>query len=176
MGVVVQRLVNAEISGVMFTVNPVSGRDDETVIEACEGLGEALVSGHITPQRFLVNAHEDRVLEVHSDMPLLNDAQLLELANLGAAVQAYYGCPQDIEWVWADNAFQLVQSRPITAIHANGISGQWTTADFKDGGVSAAVCTPFMWSLYNYIWQDALPTYFERIKLRRKDAKPADWG
>ena len=72
---------------------------------------------------------------------------------MALSVQAGCGYPVDIEWVLAEGTFYLVQRRPITKLHTRGIEGEWTTADFKDGGVSSDVCTPLMWSLYDFIWE-----------------------
>jgi acetylornithine/succinyldiaminopimelate/putrescine aminotransferase/predicted amino acid dehydrogenase/phosphohistidine swiveling domain-containing protein len=200
MAVVVQRMVESEVSGVMFTIDPTSGVEEHVRIEACFGLGEALVSGRVTPDRFLVHRHSRQVLEavvsrkelqmvrspdggvieqvldeVRGTERTLSDVQLAELVTLGRRVQAYYGCPQDVEWVLADGRISLVQSRPITTIAYDGVEGEWTTADFKDGGVSARVCSPYMWSLYDYIWQSSMPGYFRDIKLLRHN-DPIVWG
>ncbi|MBC7544108.1 MAG: aminotransferase class III-fold pyridoxal phosphate-dependent enzyme, partial [Candidatus Sericytochromatia bacterium] len=200
MGVVVQRLVDAEVSGVLFTVDPTTGIEEHLRAEACFGLGEALVSGRVTPDRFLIHRQTGKSLETviankeirmvrlvdggvaetalseaEGSKPTLSDDHLSELARIGRQVQAYYGCPQDIEWVLAAGTIALVQSRPITTIAYNGIAGEWTTADFKDGGVSARVCSPYMWSLYDYIWQQSMPGYFRDIKLLRHH-EPIRWG
>lgn len=139
--VVVQRLVPAEVAGVMFTANPANGRREQTVITAAWGLGEAVVGGLVEPDEYLVTegdpthavtsriaakkvrtvptdagtAEEQVPAELTSEATL-SDAQALELAGLGARVQQHFGVPQDIEWVLADGSFHLVQSRPITAL------------------------------------------------------------
>lgn len=128
MGVVVQRQGRAQAAGVLFTLNPLTGHEEEMVVEAAWGLGEAVVSGRVTPDRYVINTHRRRVLnrdiadqsivlvagddgvrEVplspdQRDRPVLSDEQLLELTDLGYQVQAIYGYPQDIEWALVDNA------------------------------------------------------------------------
>jgi pyruvate,water dikinase len=129
MGVVVQRQGQAQAAGVLFTLNPLTGREEEMIIEAAWGLGEAVVSGRVTPDHYVVNARDREVLardianqsvvliagadggvreqplppEQH-DQPVLSDEQLLELTELGYQVQAIYGYPQDIEWALVEDS------------------------------------------------------------------------
>lgn len=199
MGVAVQRLVTAEVSGVMFTLDPMTGLEHQMRVEACFGLGEALVAGKVQPDRFVIARADGRAIETaiaHKEIrmsraaaggvveepldeasgrrPTLDAAQLADLARLGRRVQAHYGAPQDVEWVLAEGRLQLVQSRPITTIGYAGIEGEWTTADFKDGGVAASVCAPYMASLYDTIFSDSMGQYLRGIKLLRHQ-DPIDW-
>ena len=140
--VVVQTMVASEVSGVMFTGNPMTAATDEITINASWGLGEAIVSGIITPDEFTVKAitmaivernvgekalRIDRVqqggtitTDVHASdraRPSLSDEQIQKLARLGLKVQEYYGgFPQDIEWALHNNNFYLLQSRPVTGV------------------------------------------------------------
>ncbi|MFA5630122.1 MAG: PEP/pyruvate-binding domain-containing protein [Porticoccaceae bacterium] len=142
--VVVQAMVSSEVSGVMFTANPMSGAVDEFVVNASWGLGEAIVSGIVTPDLFVINRDNLNVrrrtlgskeikivrdpdsaygtveLEVSQDDSkrlCLDDAQLSKLGSLGARVMEYYeGFPQDIEWALSEGEFYLLQSRDITGI------------------------------------------------------------
>ncbi|TQM42988.1 PEP/pyruvate-binding domain-containing protein [Pseudonocardia cypriaca] len=134
--VVVQRMVPAAFAGVLFTANPVSGARDEVVVDASSGLGEAVVSGLVTPDHYVLGAdgqvRERRrgLREVvvrgidgggvehceegrHEELP---DTVLAELAALGRRVADHFGRPQDIEWAWADGRVWLVQARPMTAL------------------------------------------------------------
>ena len=142
--VVVQTMVPSEVSGVMFTANPMTAATDEIMINASWGLGEAIVSGITNPDEYAV-AHGDlrlrrRVLgdkekrvvrnpetgvgTIDEDMPAaqreqfsLTDDQARNLADLGRRVQEFYDdFPQDIEWGYANRSFQLLQSRPITGV------------------------------------------------------------
>ncbi|HEX4109491.1 MAG TPA: PEP/pyruvate-binding domain-containing protein [Solirubrobacteraceae bacterium] len=143
--VVVQKMVPSEVSGVMFTANPLTAATNEIVINASWGLGEAIVSGIATPDEFVVASSQLRVIErklggkekrvvrdpetgvgtVAEDNPpdnrerfCLDDVQVRELAGLGQRVQAHYGgFPQDTEWGYADGQFFLLQSRPVTGVH-----------------------------------------------------------
>ncbi|GAB4538446.1 MAG: PEP/pyruvate-binding domain-containing protein [Anaerolineae bacterium] len=127
MGVVVQRQGRALAAGVLFTLNPMTGREEEMVVEAVWGLGEAIVSGRVTPDHYVIDALNRQVLSHNianqavvlvadeqggvreeplpagqHDRPVLSDEQLLELVDLGYQVQAIYGYPQDIEWALVD--------------------------------------------------------------------------
>jgi hypothetical protein len=157
MGVVVQRQIPAEAAGVLFTLNPLNGRESEMVVEACWGLGESVVSGRVTPDRTIVDAEERRVLEkaladkatmvtlapdggtqetpvpeTKRRAPTLDDESLFALADLGYAVQALYGAPQDVEWALYNGDFYLLQARPLTAITYQPEEGQWTSANYRE--------------------------------------------
>ena len=141
LAVIVQRMVAADVAGVMFTANPVTGARDETIVEASAGLGEALVSGLVTPDHFVLRntRHRWQIVERQQGRrevevrpragggveqvaartasgPALPDAVLLQLARMGASIAKHFGRPQDIEWAWADGKLYVLQSRPITAL------------------------------------------------------------
>ncbi|MBI4862847.1 MAG: hypothetical protein HY815_21680 [Candidatus Riflebacteria bacterium] len=199
MGVVVQQMVPAEVSGVLFTLNPTTGLDDEAVVESCWGLGEALVAGQVNPDRFVVSIRTGRVVRASiaskekrtvssggsvrteevpvalRGVPTLDETRLEELVRLGARVQAHFGSPQDVEWTLADGRVSLLQSRPITSFTFAPEIGEWTTADMRDGGVSSSVCSPFMWSLYDFVWERTMPGYFRRLGLLG-DGDRESWG
>jgi rifampicin phosphotransferase len=116
LAVVVQRMVEAETAGVLFTADPITGRRQRAAIEAVRGLGEQLVSGAVNPDHFIVNTRSGAVLERRGD--ILTDVQLRELAAVGARIEEHFGRPQDIEWA-IDKAGKLwiVQSRDITTLY-----------------------------------------------------------
>jgi pyruvate, water dikinase len=116
MAVVVQRMVDARRSGIMFTVDPVHGRKDRVVVEAAFGLGERVVSGEVTPDHYTMDRYGTvkRVRVV--DERVMSDEELAELARLGLRLAHLYDCPQDIEWACDDEGIYLLQSRPITTL------------------------------------------------------------
>src|SRR5829696_8716181 len=138
--VVVQRMVEAEAAGVMFTANPANGRRNEAAISAAWGLGESVVSGSVTPDSIVVDKDsgcvisretadkeamtvyaedgtaERSVPEAQRRKPVLDDEMAAQLVRYGAKIEDHYGAPQDIEWALADGEFAIVQSRPITAL------------------------------------------------------------
>jgi pyruvate,water dikinase len=118
MAVVVQQMVDSQKSGVLFTVDPVHGRRDRMVVEAARGLGEAVVSGEVTPDNYTLS--RDGVVKrrrVVGAEPVLSDAECATLATLGRRLADLHGGPQDIEWAFdADGRLFLLQSRPITTI------------------------------------------------------------
>ncbi len=138
LSVIVQEMVPAEASGVMFTANPLTGLRSETVIDATLGLGEALVSGLVEPDHYVIDMPNARILtktlgakativrgkpgggvktETNaSAAAALPDPEILALAAIGQQVAGLYETPQDIEWAWADGRFYLLQSRPITSL------------------------------------------------------------
>jgi len=150
MAVVVQKLVNARSAGVMFTINPVTGSEDEVVIESSWGLGEAVVGGEVTPDRWIVNKSDLSIrdkyisrktlmvvrdsaglikeVEVPQDLavkPSLSDEEVVKLARIGIELEKVYGYPLDIEWTLdADTGeVYVVQVRPET-VHSAGKARQ----------------------------------------------------
>ena len=123
MAVVVQRMVSAHASGVLFTADPVTGNRKLVAIEAIAGLGEDLVAGLVNADAFTVRAGEIVARTVRQDQPVLTDAQLTRLAQLGRRIEAHFGRPQDIEWCLDEDDFQFVQSRPITTLFPIPLAG-----------------------------------------------------
>jgi phosphohistidine swiveling domain-containing protein len=119
MAVVVQRMINAEVAGVMFTADPVSGDRETIMIDASSGLGEAVVSGQVTPDHYLLD-DQGQVREFHPGdadrTQRLPDRVLAELSRLGLAVGRHFGRPQDIEWAYAEKQVWLLQARAMTAL------------------------------------------------------------
>jgi pyruvate, water dikinase len=118
MAVVVQEMVNSKKSGVLFTVDPVHGRKDRMVVEAAHGLGEAVVSGEVTPDNYTLS--RDGVVKkskIVGAEQVLSETECAALAKLGRQLADLHGGPQDIEWAFdADGQLFLLQSRPITTI------------------------------------------------------------
>ena len=120
MAVIVQKMVESKISGVTFTANPVTGNQNEIMIEAVLGLGENVVQGLLTPDNFII---DKQTLNIKSrdlqkeDEPTLTDSFIEQLSNFGKIIEAHYGYPQDIEWaIDSQNKIWILQSRPITTL------------------------------------------------------------
>jgi len=134
MAVLIQPMIAAEAAGVAFTVDPVSGVR-RTVIEAVEGLGERLVSGAATPERWILEG--DRSIEAPSAATALDAAKAGAIGELARRVEEHLGRPQDIEWAIAGGSLWLLQARPITTLRTDGPElipipvevppGVWTT-------------------------------------------------
>jgi pyruvate,water dikinase len=145
--VVVQRMVDAEKSGVMFTSHPSTG-EPRIIIEAAWGLGEAVVSGAVSPDNYVVNRATQRTEDVtvatkklmhvkdaetgetverevpdsRRDERVLSDEEIARLVDLGEEVETHYGQPQDVEWAIVDGDVFMLQSRPITTISDTSVS------------------------------------------------------
>jgi phosphohistidine swiveling domain-containing protein len=174
MSVLVQKMVEAKVAGVIFTLNPTNGREEEFYIEYCQGVGERLVSGHVTPTTVTYNWPEDKILNhtINTEGTTISDVALQELCHLAARIQAFYGKPQDIEWaIGEDDKIYILQSRPVTTFTPRDDRPELTNADFKDGGVSARVCTPFMYSVYREAVKNSMGYYFKKIHLIPNDEK-----
>ena len=141
LAVVVQHMVDAQVAGVLFTANPLTGKRRQAVIDANPGLGEAVVSGMTNPDHFVITTSTGEIVERHlgdkqviiqatsgggtksqerktqSKVACLSDIRVRELAELGSRVEALYGASQDIEWaIDATGHIFLLQARPITTL------------------------------------------------------------
>src|SRR5215212_10138336 len=141
LAVLVQRMIDATVAGVLFTANPVTGRRHQAVIDASPGLGEAVVSGMVNPDHFVANTATGEIVErrlgdkrvaivagagggtervelaADEHGASLSDTQILALAELGGRVEEHYGAPQDTEWaIDGDGGIWLLQARPITTL------------------------------------------------------------
>ncbi|MBM3204523.1 hypothetical protein FJZ48_00895 [Candidatus Uhrbacteria bacterium] len=117
--VVVQKMVQAETAGVAFSVHPVTQDRNQLIIEAVAGLGEALVSGQVTPDSYVVEKKEKRIIDknIQDAMQKLSDEEILELSDLVVHIENHYGFPVDVEWAREGGKFYIVQSRPITTLN-----------------------------------------------------------
>jgi phosphoenolpyruvate synthase/pyruvate phosphate dikinase len=139
MAVVVQRMVLPDAAGILFTADPVTSNREVACVEASFGLGEALVSGLVNPDVYMVRdgevvgkavaakqlaihasgasgTHEQTIQVERQQEAALTDAQVVRLVQLGRRIEAHFGRPQDIEWCSVDDHFEIVQSRPITTL------------------------------------------------------------
>lgn len=115
--VVMQVMVPAEVAGVMFTANPVTGARDQISIDAGRGLGDAVVSGSVTPDHYLLDL-AGQLLEASTNSTgrLLSDDRLRKLASVARDVTRHFGGPQDIEWAIVGDRVSIVQTRSMTAL------------------------------------------------------------
>ncbi|MBV9451459.1 MAG: phosphoenolpyruvate synthase [Streptosporangiaceae bacterium] len=116
MAVVVQQMLSPQVSGILFTADPLTSNRKVVSIEASFGLGEALVSGLVNADVYKVRDGEVIATTVRQEQPALTDAQIVRLAQLGRRIEAHFGQPQDIEWCLVGDEFQIVQSRPVTTL------------------------------------------------------------
>lgn len=119
MAVVVQHMVLADKSGVLFTIDPVQRRRDRMIIEAVRGPGDALVSGLITPAHYVVDRDDGSVVDErvpHGHDRVLTGDELNRLRQMGLRLETFFGSPQDVEWCIRGDELLLLQSRPITTL------------------------------------------------------------
>lgn len=138
--VVVQKMVDSDMAGVAFSVNPINHDSSQIMIEATFGLGELLVQGMVNPDNYVLSKNDGSIVSKHistkttmltykdeatqqvpvdenlQDTPCLNENQLSELGEMVGRIEQFYGTPQDIEFAYNDNVLNIVQSRPITTI------------------------------------------------------------
>ncbi len=195
MAVIVQTFIAADVSGVIFTADPVTGRRSSRIIEACFGLGEALVCGKVTPDRFIVDKRSFKILcctisekkiertlagsglvreqalpEERSSACCLENKQIRKLAKLAKKVEAEFGCPQDIEWAIRHRKIFFLQSRPITALPPEKSWEDrqiWCCNPAKE--VMPDVVTPMSLSVIDALLADFIDPVFRLLCMDRGD-------
>jgi len=170
MSVIVQTLVDAEASGVLFSADPASGRRDHLVIEAVLGLGEALVSGRARPDRIVVQKRPFRILaeeiavkttrlrpdehggtrenppsEVEASLRAVSRQQVRSLTLLAARIEQDFGRPVDVEWALERGRVRILQARAITVLPEPQYQQVWSNVN--TGEVFPGVVSPFSWSM-----------------------------
>ena len=158
LAVVVQRMVDAEKSGVIFTVDPTTGADHRIVVEAAWGLGEVVVGGEVTPDHYVVDKRTRQIAEIRvarksalvtmdatsgqtvrvdlaadprADARVLTDGELRRLGEFAVQAEAHYGAPQDMEFAIEGSSIAIVQTRPVTTL----AKGEVTLAPHVTEGV-----------------------------------------
>jgi len=138
--VVVQKMIQSEVSGVCFTVHPINKNKDQLIIESGYGLGEAIVSGMITPDNYVIDKNSLKILDKNifdqkkmiiktggenkivpvdpkkSKLQKLSDSDIIKLSEVCVKIEKRYQKPQDIEWALEKNKLYILQSRPITTL------------------------------------------------------------
>jgi rifampicin phosphotransferase len=186
LAVVIQQMVFPEAAGVAFTADPISGDKNQMIIDAVFGLGEALVSGLVTPDHIVVDKRSGTVLSYSTaaktekivatasgteEQPVprwlqhkrvLNTSQTRALYKLGQQIEALYGYPQDVEWCLANGQFFLVQARPITTLPKLSITweapgeGLW----LHGGGTFEMITEPITPLFETFLF----PTFYRAIE------------
>ena len=161
LAVVIQEMFPSEVAGVMFTANPVTSNAREIFLNSSWGLGEAIVSGKVNPDQYIIDkdslaikdkqVHEKLIMTVRNadgqgssevavpeeirSVEALSDEKIRELADIGLRIEEHYGFPQDIEWGYSEGRFAILQSREVTAADIDfpeGLEGWQTPKAFAE--------------------------------------------
>lgn len=175
--VVVQKMVASEISGIGFSVHPVTEDRNQLIIEAGFGLGEAIVSGSITPDNYVVEKDKWEILDSYiseqtqglfridgggnewqdvgekGGQQKLSNEKVIELAKLIVKIEDHYGFPVDTEWAYEDGHFYIVQSRPITTLQQTMPNKDWNSPELANFNQAD-------WRFHGHWKQDLFPAYF----------------
>jgi phosphoenolpyruvate synthase/pyruvate phosphate dikinase len=121
LAVIIQQMVPAQAAGVAFSIHPVTTNQNQIVIEAVKGLGEALVSGTVTPDRYTVNKKNYQIVDsvLAGKQAILSKAAIVKLAKEVAHIEKLYGFAIDIEWAAESEKFYILQSRPVTKLNGS---------------------------------------------------------
>lgn len=196
LAVVVQAMVEPESSGIAFTANPVNGNLEECVINASWGLGEAIVSGMVSPDTYVVNKSDGRIVKQHiackermivsgheggaieketaahlRDIPALSERQVAELTALSSRIEDHYGTPQDIEWARREDQWYILQARPITTLTASqpyeAVPGRYSRAMFVE--IFPEAISPAFLSVVTPLLANMLDFTFQQLGMRPPD-------
>jgi phosphohistidine swiveling domain-containing protein len=199
MAVVIQTIIVAEKSGVLFTVNPATGRDDEFVISAAYGLGEAVVSGAVDSDTVALaratgavreqtlGAKEERIDPLpdggcetravpgsERSAAVLSAAELVELHQLGTRIEQLMGSPQDIEWAVADGKLWILQSRPVTSIPRPGLSSVGELRLWDNSNIIESygdIVAPLTYSFARHAYHRVYLQYCELLRVPPRQQK-----
>lgn len=177
MCVVVQRMVDARAAGVLFTADPVSHRRAHVVIDAVEGLGEALVSGEATPDHYVVDRAANLVQrDLVGEAEILSHTQRAQLVREALAAEAERGCPLDLEWaIDHDGTLHWLQARPITTLGPDLNELDSPTLDREHiytrcniGEMFPGVCTPLSYSFTAWAIDVGMQRMHQRIGIQKE--------
>lgn len=155
--VLLQRMIDAEFSGVAFSADPVTADDKIAVINAVRGTAEKLVSGEHMGE-FLRIDDRDRIIqhELVENTPIIHPKMARDIAALARKCAAHFGAPQDIEWAYAKNTLYLLQSRPITTLNAGQGDSErlWDNSNIVEsfGGITSPLSYSFARSAYEAVY------------------------
>lgn len=176
MAVVVQRMVEPQAAGVIFTVDPLTGARDRVVVDAVPGLGEALVGGYRTPDEYVLS-REGAVLERHvrNAASPLDDGHVRELVEGALKAEATFGCPLDLEWaVGQDGMLYWLQARPITTLELPGpdelddpVDPDWQLTGYNVAEWMPGAMPPLSWSVVGYSYIKGMVDLDVRVGLPR---------
>lgn len=195
MAVIVQSLVHADASGVLFTLDPVTGRSDRLIIEACFGLGDVLVSGKITPDRFALakknlrilshtvsekgtehivsekgRIYERAVVDERANTPCIDSSTVRRLAKFARKNETAFGSPLDIEWAVKGKDIFFLQARPITTIpETRSIAQRQVWTNLNLGEILPDVATPISRSIADRFAMAIFSSFFGWVGLDFSD-------
>jgi phosphohistidine swiveling domain-containing protein len=159
--VLVQRMIDADVAGVAFSADPVSGRRALSIVAAAPGVGTSVVSGAHDADTFYLDRSGSVVSRVIvGSAPCISDAQARAIAELARRCARHFGQPQDIEWAIADGSLWLLQSRPITSLRAladpDGTISIWDSSNIAEsyGGITTPLTFSFIRRCYEHAYRE----------------------
>ncbi len=156
--VVVQEMVRAKKAGIAFSVHPVTGNRDHIIIEACHGTGEAIVSGRVTPESYVVDKKSMNITGIKNRV--LDKKEIRKLAALIIRIEDHFGLPCDIEWA-KDKRFYIVQSRPITSLKKHAEKNRFMLYRIRENALN-----PAYWNGVLITSDDIRKSYGTALKLQ----------
>lgn len=168
--IIVQKMVDAKLSGVAFSADPVSGNRSHVVISAIEGLGERLVSGEADGEDWIIN-HDGSIFSKPAPTKALTPKQAKQIADLAIKVESKFGTPQDIEWAIDNDALHILQARPITTSLAAKANDDQQLTIFDNSNIIESypgLVSPLTYSFAQHVYSRVYRAFVKLLGVRNE--------
>ena len=171
--VIVQRMVEAEVAGVAFGADPVTGQTDRVIVTAVSGLGDALVDGTANADTWQVDPAGGLLTrQTAGPLPVLEDAQIVAVAALARRLGLIFGGPQDVEWAIAGGVLYLLQARPITTLPPRGPQTIWDNSNIIES--YSGVTTPLTFSFARRAYEGVYRQFCQILAVPHRKLRAQD--
>lgn len=172
--VVIQEMAPADVAGVAFSADPVSGLRHHTVVSAIPGLGDRLVSGEEDGETWMVDTLQNAIVSELSNESVLDPSQVFAVAQLAKQIEAAFGAPQDIEWAIGGDELYILQARPITTELKSAALFDNQRLVFDNSNIVESypgVVTPLTYSFARYVYARVYPAFLNMVGVKRDIVK-----
>lgn len=166
MNVIVQEMIESNVSGILFTVNPTNGKDTQIVVEFSKGAGE-VVSGKAVPERIVYDWVEENYIE-EPKINLLGENSIKRIINISLSLQQEVGFPIDVEFGVYDSKLYIFQIRPITRVENKDVYYRYTSTNFDN----TTILSKFMWSLDEKVYNTTATSFVKALKVMNENDIP----
>lgn len=166
MNVIIQEMIESNVSGILFTVNPTNGKDTQIVVEFSKGAGE-VVTGKAIPERIVYDWVEEKYIE-EPKINLLGENSIKRIINISLNLQQEVGFPIDVEFGVYDSKLYIFQIRPITRVENKDVYYRYTNTNFDN----TTILSRFMWSLDEKVYNTTSISFVKALKVMSENDIP----
>lgn len=159
MNIIVQEMIESNVSGILFTVNPTNGRDTQIVVEFSKGAGE-VVTGKAIPERLVYDWAEEKYIE-EPKINLLGENSIKRIINISLNLQQEIGFPIDVEFGVYDSKLYIFQIRPITRVEHKDIYHRYTSTSLDN----ISILSRFIWSIDEKVYNTTATSFIKALKV-----------